>query len=520
MSKDDNTAQNQNDQPKDGEFLPANLKELKPFSAVEAELAALKIKNATVFDYNTPKGNAEARSHVHSIRLVKGRLGRAKKEAKADALEYGRMLDREEARIEAELEALIEVHAKPLKDLEEKEAQRKLNHETTLVTLQDLVRIPHGAPSSQIEEALQKARDFTIDDRLDEFQERATNIKAATTDALEQMLVTAKQREAEQAELARHREAEANRQRIAGIEQRIAALRVTVQPGDTEQTLNTRLKQLEQSTPTVASGFDELLEKAVEAHDQSKATLREAIGIMQRVREEQEEQERQRKAEEQRVAAIRESIKVLQVVALASDTPELIQIRIDNLDGALLEPDQYAEFAEEAKQTYTDARAALVAAQEAAHRRVEQEQENARLRREQLKQERHTSLLGKIVLYRHSMPAPNDNEHIIAQKQARLLTPTEAEFGELFTDAKAAWQETFDALVAARKKIMDDRKAAEDRAAEEKREKSKRHRNKIHNAAAVAILDAMTNAPDPDAIAHAIVEAIAAGKVPAVSITY
>lgn len=459
---------------KTGDFLPANLNELKPFSAVEAELAALKQRNLTVFNYNDPKDNAAARSHVHSIRLVRGSLERTRKEAKAAALEFGRMLDKEAERIETELVALIDVHAKPLKELEEREAQRKAALNARVCSLSDYMALPHDAPLADLERVLAAVEAVAIDDTWDEFKEIAADAKAGALAALQSRIHARAQYEEEQAELARFRaEKEEREQREAAAEK--------------------QRKQEEEAR----------LERERKAEEERRA-----------------EEQRQREAEEQRVSGIRDSIKVLQVAALATDTPELIQIRIDDLDRKLLQPQEYEEFAEEALRTYNDTRAALVEAQAAAHRRVEQEQENARLRREQQAQQRKADLLGKIGLYRHFMPTPTDGEQIIASKQSRLMKPTASEYGDLLDEATEAWQQAFDALKAKREEFANARKLAEEKAAEEKRENSKRHRNKIHKEIAEAIYNAIPEDHSNEGVATAIVEAIAAGNVPHLAIKY
>ena len=92
---------------------------LAPYEPIKAAIAKLKKENASiVFDYESAKGNKLARSHVATLRTYKGDIERKRKELKADALEYGRKVDGVAKELTAEVEQMIEVHQKPLEEIE------------------------------------------------------------------------------------------------------------------------------------------------------------------------------------------------------------------------------------------------------------------------------------------------------------------------------------------------------------------------------------------------------------------
>jgi DNA repair exonuclease SbcCD ATPase subunit len=85
----------------------------KARTAVEAE----------TFDYEDPKQNKAARSLVAKVRRLKAPLNAAHKEAKAKALEVCKTLDAKKREYLAEIDAIIDIHDKPIKEIESREAR-------------------------------------------------------------------------------------------------------------------------------------------------------------------------------------------------------------------------------------------------------------------------------------------------------------------------------------------------------------------------------------------------------------
>lgn len=100
------------------------MNELVKFDQVKADMAAFKKENENlVFDYADPQGNKDARSHIFKLRKIKTVIADIHKEAKAVALGVCRMLDKEKKDLTAEVEGWIDVHHKPVKEIEEREAR-------------------------------------------------------------------------------------------------------------------------------------------------------------------------------------------------------------------------------------------------------------------------------------------------------------------------------------------------------------------------------------------------------------
>ncbi len=95
------------------------MNELVVFNEVTATLAEYKAENAKlVFNYADPEGEKQARSHISKLRKVKTLISNVHKEAKADALAFGRRLDGKKNELTAEVEGMIAVHKEPLDAIE------------------------------------------------------------------------------------------------------------------------------------------------------------------------------------------------------------------------------------------------------------------------------------------------------------------------------------------------------------------------------------------------------------------
>lgn len=188
----------------------------KPKSAVAeyqpfyAQLAELEKNNAALaFDYESKKGNKEARSHVNALRLTKGSLERTRKAAKAESLRIGRAIDAEAEQIEARIEAMILVHQAKIDEIEQHEKDRIALIEACMENLRQ-----HGAEAKT---AAALAVDISvlevvvIGDDYAEFKAEALAVKDSHLQALRTRLSEMQKAEAEAAELARLREEAAAR---------------------------------------------------------------------------------------------------------------------------------------------------------------------------------------------------------------------------------------------------------------------------------------------------------------------
>lgn len=107
------------------EVLDKSESKIAAYQPFYAQLAELEQTNAAlVFDYESKKGNKEARSHVYAMRKSKTALEAIRKEEKESVLLLGRAIDSEAKAIEARIEAMIAVHQEKIDEVEKRETDR------------------------------------------------------------------------------------------------------------------------------------------------------------------------------------------------------------------------------------------------------------------------------------------------------------------------------------------------------------------------------------------------------------
>ncbi len=118
------------------------LKTYEPYQDIRAELAELAVTNDNaVFDYEDPKGAKLAKSHVHSLRVIKGLIERKRKLLKADSLEAGRRVDSVAKELTAQVVAMIDVHEAPLKAANVKHREKVISE--AAAAIDDLFQTEH-----------------------------------------------------------------------------------------------------------------------------------------------------------------------------------------------------------------------------------------------------------------------------------------------------------------------------------------------------------------------------------------
>jgi len=168
-------------------------------------------------DYNLAKAG------IKECRELRGKVEAKRKELKADALEFGKMVDAEAKRI---TEALLEVES-PLKELKtgedqrkkaEKEARERAERERVEHIRNNIAAIRNapaeavGCTSEEIMGLLAVAEETEIGpEKFEEFAEEAQEARAAAVEQLERILAEKREQEEQAAELERlkaEREAE------------------------------------------------------------------------------------------------------------------------------------------------------------------------------------------------------------------------------------------------------------------------------------------------------------------------
>jgi hypothetical protein len=101
--------------------------ELVVFDKVAAIIADYKVKNEELaFDYESKEGIKQVKGHIAKLRKVKTKVGEIHKEAKAEALAFGRRLDAKKNEYNGEVDKMIAFHQKPLEAIEAKETKEAL----------------------------------------------------------------------------------------------------------------------------------------------------------------------------------------------------------------------------------------------------------------------------------------------------------------------------------------------------------------------------------------------------------
>lgn len=195
------------------ELIQFDKNEIAAFSEFRSQLAQLKHDNEkAVFNYDDPKGNKEARSHVYKLRQTKSAVEKVRKEQKAEALDYGRKVDSQAKEISSEIDSMIDVHEAPLKAIEEKEAGRIQAHKDSIESM--CVALTGDESSAEIAELLQGLEAITIDDNYEEFKAEALLVKTESIEGLKKRLAAQKEMEDQRAELERLRKESEENARI------------------------------------------------------------------------------------------------------------------------------------------------------------------------------------------------------------------------------------------------------------------------------------------------------------------
>lgn len=264
--------------------------EYRPFYA---QLAELEQKNASlVFDYESPKGNKEARSHVNTLRLTKGALERTRKAAKEESLRIGRAIDAEAKEINARIEAMITVHQEAIDAIEQREKQRVADLVERLANLRDSGGGVNDA--ADIAALITALEPVVIGDDWQEFKTQALEAKDSVLRDLRQRHAERVEQEAKEAELARLRAEAAERERV---EREAAIARVAVERAQAEAA---RRAEEERAAAARAIAEAEARAKAErEASQRRELELKLAAEAAERRRVEAEQ-----RAEQERVEAI------------------------------------------------------------------------------------------------------------------------------------------------------------------------------------------------------------------------
>lgn len=258
-------------------------------------------------DVSTKKGRDEIASLAYKVAKTKVALDKQGLALTGEWRENTKKVNATRNKIEERLVALQDQVRKPLTDWETAEAARVAQHQAKLDLLLSLITTPLGLPSVELKGMLKVVEETAVDDAWEEFQDRAAIAKQDAVTALTRLIETAEKQEADAAELAALRAAQAERDRIeadrlaAAEEARAEAVRVEREKL-AEQQRKDELARVEKAAAEKA---------AREAEERVAAAEREAVAAKERadrqIAEAKANTERQAEAERQRVAAAAEA---------------------------------------------------------------------------------------------------------------------------------------------------------------------------------------------------------------------
>jgi len=181
------------------------------FNEFEGKLAKLEKDNlAAVFDLGDKKGNAGARSHIWKLRQSKTSVDTLRKDTKAKALQFGNAVDEKAKTIIARVEAMIEVHAVPLKEFEEQEKKRVEELAAKLGALSAWRSLPLELDA--LTKALEVIESTLVDDSWGDYEGMGVAAQGASIKGLTEAIALKTKAKREQEELAELRKEKADRE--------------------------------------------------------------------------------------------------------------------------------------------------------------------------------------------------------------------------------------------------------------------------------------------------------------------
>ena len=181
-------------------------------AAIEEIISKIETESRSItFDIETKEGQATCRSLAAKIASAKSTLDKAGKAKKDEYTVTTKLIDADRNLTKSRLQALQDEIRQPLTELEQREAQRKIQHEINLSMISDFTDLI-GAHSSAISERITALQDKVIGDEWEEYKAEALESKDSVLKALRTEFEMVKKREDEQAELARLRAEQAQRE--------------------------------------------------------------------------------------------------------------------------------------------------------------------------------------------------------------------------------------------------------------------------------------------------------------------
>lgn len=284
------------------EILPMETK-IVVYTPLRNQLAELKKQNQSlVFDYESKKGNADARSYVYKLRQTKSAVESARKKEKEESLNYGRKVDAEAKEITAELESMIDVHQKVIDEIENREKLRIAGHEAALKYIQSLGEFSVLPATQEIEKRIKQFTNLAPRN-WQEYEEKYNDAVKTLSGILEVRLAVSQRHDDEQAELKRLCEESAVREQKER-EYKIAADAAEKARLDAERSAKETADKLAAKVKADAEAAELAIQEASERAAKAEADKLAAAAKAEKDKQLAVEAERQRaEAETKRIAA-------------------------------------------------------------------------------------------------------------------------------------------------------------------------------------------------------------------------
>ena len=283
--------------------------EIVAYNEFRAQLETLRdFNNKAVFDYESPRGNKDARSHIYKLRKTKSAVEACRKTEKAASLEYGRKVDSEAKDIIFELDEMISVHLAPIQEIENRE-KRRVEHIRGLIEyLQSFEDNSENLDSDALVGKVNQLRSIDVlPDEYAEFTQEATAEKERVLSRLDSLLAQKKTHEAEQEELKRLRQ-EAEERARKEREEEIAKQAAENARREAEQKAVREKEEAERKRRELIEAKARAEQAQIEAEERAKRAAEEAEKRLKREANEklrlEEEEKARREADEKHRADI------------------------------------------------------------------------------------------------------------------------------------------------------------------------------------------------------------------------
>jgi len=195
-----------------GELIKAS-GEIAVYDEFRSQISEIKEANSKlVFNYSTPKGEKEARSHIFTLRKTKTAIDKARAAEKKSSLDYGRLVDSQAKTLISEVEDMIKIHQDPLDEIAQKEEARINAIKARMEAIDVYFTVTSADGAESISNSIEALTHTIIDASFQELQGDAMVIHKNALDHLNCELIEAQRIEHDRAELAKLKAEQAERE--------------------------------------------------------------------------------------------------------------------------------------------------------------------------------------------------------------------------------------------------------------------------------------------------------------------